>query len=290
MPSNVRCVCAVIYFLIILLISQNLSAQVHSSKVNQEKEKFKIAIIIDDLGHKYNEGVEVINLDIPLAVAILPFTPHAKKLAELAHKNNQDVMLHLPMQPSTALHLMTENTLSIQMMQDDFQSLISKALNDIPHVIGVNNHMGSLFTQLPDQMQWLMQSIKNESPDIFFIDSFTSQFSIAYQIAHKNKIPTARRDVFLDRELNALHMQAQITAIKKTAKANGYAIAIGHPFPETLALLKESIPELKQQGYEFVKVSELLETTMLNENLQKQIEIQNLRKRQLNNSSVSASK
>jgi len=222
--------------------------------------------------HKYKEGLETIQLDIPLAVAVLPFTPHGQKLAKLAHQNNQDVMLHLPMQPSiTAQHLMTENTLSIHMMQDEFQSLVEKSLNDIPHVIGVNNHMGSLFTQLPDQMQWLMQTIEQQSGDLFFIDSFTSEFSIAYKTAYENKLKTARRDVFLDRELTPSHMQAQITAIKRIAKANGYAIAIGHPFPETIALLKKSIPELRKQGYEFVKISELINEPLLNKKTLAQI-------------------
>ena len=239
------------------------------------KKTLKIAIIIDDLGHKYIEGLEAINLDIPLAVAVLPFTPHGKKLAELAHQNKQDVMLHLPMQPSSAMHLMTENTLSIQMMQDEFKSLVSRALDDIPHVVGVNNHMGSLFTQLPDQMGWLMSILQSKSKslpkDLFFIDSFTSQFSVGYQIADMHDVSTARRDVFLDKELNPKHMQAQIETIKRTARANGYAIAIGHPFPETLALLKTSIPELQKQGFEFVKITELLDSDMLRSALDKQI-------------------
>jgi len=238
----------------------------------------KIAIIIDDLGHKYKEGYETIRLNIPLAVAILPFTPYGKKLAELAHQHQQDVMLHLPMQPSTsATHLMTANTLSIQMMQDDFQNVVTKALEDIPHVKGVNNHMGSLFTQLPDQMQWLMQSIRAKSKTLFFIDSFTSQFSIAYKVAYDNGLATARRDVFLDRKRNPEHMQAQIQSLRATARINGYAIAIGHPFPETIALLKKHIPELQQEGFEFVKISELLNDSALTKNLINQIEIQESR-------------
>ncbi len=273
-----------------LLFLKPLFAERPQTASTKHSNKLKIAIIIDDLGHKYAEGVEVIELDIPLAVAVLPFTPHGKKLAELAHANNQEVMLHLPMQPSSAMHLMTDNTLSIQMMKDEFQGLVSKALDDIPHVSGVNNHMGSLFTQLPDQMQWLMQSIQNKSKDIFFIDSFTSQFSIAYQIADKNNIATARRDVFLDRELSANHMRAQIDTIRRTANANGYAIAIGHPFPETIALLKQSIPELRKQGFEFVKVSELLDTAMLNSNLQEQIKRQNSLLQDATESISSASK
>lgn len=272
MLSRFRVGIFIIFLHLGLFFQITLQAKTIASVTHDKSESLKIAIIIDDLGHKYNAGVEAINLDIPLAVAVLPFTPYGKKLAELAHENNQDVMLHLPMQPGSAMHLMTENTLSVQMMQTDFQVLVAKALDDIPHVIGVNNHMGSLFTQLPDQMQWLMQSIKTKSGHIFFIDSFTSKLSIAYQVAHNNKVSTARRDVFLDRELNAEHMQSQIATIKRTAKANGYAIAIGHPFPETLALLKKSIPELRKQGFEFVKVSELLNSDVLTANLNKQLD------------------
>ena len=290
MRDSIRIVFIVFVSCFCLLFQSQLLAEITTPVVIDKNNSLKIAIIIDDLGHKYKEGVEAINLDIPLAVAVLPFTPHGKELAKLAHEKNQDVMLHLPMQPGTAMHLMTENTLSIQMMQKDFHELVSKALDDIPHVIGVNNHMGSLFTQLPDQMQWLMQSIKSKSKHIFFIDSFTSQFSIAYQVANKNNIATARRDVFLDRQLDAAHMQAQISTIKRTAKANGYAIAIGHPFPETLALLEKSIPELRKQGFEFVKISELLGTQMLSDNLKQQIELQNLRKSQLGGTNSSASK
>lgn len=251
----------------------------NSTKSTQIKPK--IAIIIDDLGHKYKAGVETINLKAPIAIAVIPFTQHGKKLAELAHKNNQEVMLHLPMQPGAAMHLMTDKTLSIHMMQHDLDQRIQESLNDIPHVIGVNNHMGSLFTQLPDQMQWLMNALQTKSDtdsrskDLFFIDSFTSPFSIAYQVAHQNNIKTARRDVFLDRELNSAHMKAQIETIKRTAKAQGYAIAIGHPFPETLALLKKEIPLLEKQGFEFVKISRLLNTNIIQTALQKQIRNQN---------------
>lgn len=243
------------------------TAESNSEKPVDKKPKPKIAIIIDDLGHKYNEGVQTIDLEIPLAVAVLPFTPHAKKLAKLAHQKDRDVMLHLPMQPGAAMSLMTDKTLSIHMNQDEFESRIHEAIDDIPHVQGVNNHMGSLFTQLPDQMQWLMNSLQNKSDEmnkeLFFIDSFTSQFSIAYQIADQNKIDTARRDVFLDRSLDAEHMQQQIDKLSLKAQKQGFAIAIGHPFPETIALLQKNIPELEKAGFEFVKVSDLIETDMV---------------------------
>src|SRR5690606_6051621 len=61
----------------------------------------KIAIIIDDLGYKLVEGRRAINLRNQVTLAIIPFSPHAKKLARLAADNNKEVLLHAPMTPMT---------------------------------------------------------------------------------------------------------------------------------------------------------------------------------------------
>ena len=36
------------------------------------------------------------------------------------------------------------------------------------------------------------------------------------------------------------------------------AVAIGHPFPETLAVLERELPKLRAEGFELVTISELL--------------------------------
>jgi len=234
-----------------------VNAQIFAAEIDTTQTK-KIAIIIDDLGYKKSEGEAVIDLDIDLSVAVLPYTQHGKYLANYAHKNNVEVMLHLPMQPSANEKLMTENTLSINMNKEKFIQVVTAALNEIPHIQGVNNHMGSLFTQLPAQMGWLMESLDSFPKQLFFVDSFTSNSSIAFQIAESHSIPNTKRDVFLDRELTEAHMEAQIKKLKQVADKNGHVVVIGHPFTETINLLKKHIPKLKEQGYEFVKVSSLI--------------------------------
>jgi len=192
------------------LISQTpiTAADKNTKTKSTYKGKPKIAFIIDDIGHKKREAEIIARLDAPLTLAVLPFTKHGTKLAELGHREGKEIMLHLPMQPSVDQRLMTEDTLSINMMQDEFVDIVEKSLADVPHIQGVNNHMGSLFTQLPDQMNWLMQTLNADSTDLFFIDSFTSERSIAFEVASQHDIPNAKRDVFLDRELNSAHMQS----------------------------------------------------------------------------------
>ncbi len=245
---------------ITVLTAYCMTDRSYADSASETANKPKIAIIIDDLGHKKQAGEAVINLDIPLAVAVLPHTPHAIHLAEYARKNDVEVMLHLPMQPSFDARLMTPDTLSINMDEDQFKQVVAASLQALPHVAGVNNHMGSLFTQLPEQMAWLMETLQENQSPLFFVDSFTSERSIAHEVAETHAIPNTKRDVFLDRQLDREHMQAQFSKLKRIAEDHGQVVVIGHPFKETISLLKQHIPELKKQGFEFVKVSSLTKT------------------------------
>jgi polysaccharide deacetylase 2 family uncharacterized protein YibQ len=42
------------------------------------------------------------------------------------------------------------------------------------------------------------------------------------------------------------------------ARKRGQAVAIGHPFPETLEVLEKALPGLEEQGFELVTIGELL--------------------------------
>ena len=57
----------------------------------------RIAIIIDDLGYQLEAGRRAIELPGPVAYAILPGTPSGRALAETAHRNGKEVLLHLPL-------------------------------------------------------------------------------------------------------------------------------------------------------------------------------------------------
>ena len=58
-----------------------------------------ISIIIDDLGNSLPAGKQAVRLPGPVACAILPHTPYAVDLDEMAHRHGKEVLLHLPMEP-----------------------------------------------------------------------------------------------------------------------------------------------------------------------------------------------
>ena len=219
-----------------------------------------IAIIIDDLGNLIQRDTRAVRLPGAVTLAFLPQTPHANELAQLAHRLNKEVMLHLPMESMQGQQL-GPGGLTLDMTAIQLAKQLQLDLDSVPHVVGVNNHMGSLLTQHPGHMQWLMQELRNRN-NLYFVDSYTTETSIAQQLATENWIPNLRRDVFLDHDRNPDRIRFHLRRLIKKAKKNGLALAIGHPFPETMAVLEQELPKLQAQGVRLLPVSQLVRQTL----------------------------
>lgn len=215
-----------------------------------------IAIIIDDLGNNVNDE-QAVNLPGAIACAFLPHAPHTKTLARKAHSQNKEVILHAPME---SLHgnALGPGSLTLHMTEAQFISTLQKDLASVPHVQGINNHMGSLLTRHPGHMLWLMQEI-NRHGDLFFVDSRTTTGSVAQSVAVENHIPNMDRDVFLDAEPGTEFVEQQFDQLIKIAQTRGTALAIGHPYPATMKVLKQRLKELDNIGVDLVPVSTLIQ-------------------------------
>jgi hypothetical protein len=90
------------------------------------------------------------------------------------------------------------------------------------------------------------------------VDSVTSHRSVAADVAQREGVPNLRRDVFLDDDLGAQNLQNNFQELISIARRKGSALAIGHPHPETIALLRTQLPRLNSLGVRLVSVPQLL--------------------------------
>lgn len=229
--------------------------------VSQRQMPPTIAIIIDDMGHNRIQGERLIALDQPLTLAFLPFRRYTTLLAERAHKRQKEIMLHAPMANTRLLEL-GPGGLKPDMSQGELALTLRRALKSIPHVQGVNNHMGSLLTQQLKAMDWVMAEL-NDYP-VYFVDSRTIASSVAGDVAAAYRIPTLSRDVFLDHEQTEEYVDRQFRLLIKRAKENGSAVGIGHPHKVTVDYLEKRLPELDEEGIAVATVSGIW--AMRNEN------------------------
>jgi polysaccharide deacetylase 2 family uncharacterized protein YibQ len=214
----------------------------------------RIALIIDDMGNRKEAGEQALALPGVVTYAFLPQTPYAWEQATRAHELEREVMLHLPMESELGNRL-GAGALTLSMSRNELVATLKRDLASVPFVAGVNNHMGSLLTRDPTAMRWLMGSLREAG--LFFIDSRTTVATVAQQVAQDNLVATGRRHVFLDYIRNGAVVREQLKTLVKTARRQGGAIGIAHPYPETLAVLAQELPKLEAEGIELVPASTL---------------------------------
>ncbi len=217
-----------------------------------------IAVIIDDIGNRLRDGERAVALPGPVAYAVLPHTPYGDELARAANGLGKEIMLHQPLQATDNNHLLGEGAITLDQSASAVQATLVENLATVPFVVGINNHMGSLLTRHPGHMRWLMQAIK-QNGSLFFVDSVTSGQSVAFTVARESGVPSIRRDVFLDSVQSEEAVAIQFARLKQHARQQGYAVGIGHPFPETLGVLEKELPRLSGLGYRLVSIQSMIE-------------------------------
>lgn len=198
-------------------------------------EKPRVAIIIDDMGNQHQIGEKLLELDLNLSFAFLPYASFTREQANTAWLKGRDILAHMPMEPKDSRWDPGPGALHVDDSMEQLVLSIEKNIALVPHAMGVNNHMGSLFTEDRQAMRYFLEVVRDKK--LFFIDSVTSSASIAMQEAMNMGVKTAGRHVFLDNTHNTEDICRQLVALINVARKKGFAIGIGHPGEATLTAL-----------------------------------------------------
>lgn len=206
----------------------------------------KVALIIDDVGHDRRRAEKFINLGNELTFSILPYGPHQKEIAQKAKANGCEVMLHLPMEP---LEYPTvdpgRGALLTSMTPDQLIDQLAASIDAVPHVRGINNHMGSKMTAESTQMYQIFSVLKKRK--LYFIDSRTTEQTLCRPSARLFKVPFAARDIFIDNVQTPEAIREQLEKLVMIANRHGDAVGIGHPYPVTYEVLRKMLPGLRKK-------------------------------------------
>jgi polysaccharide deacetylase 2 family uncharacterized protein YibQ len=216
-----------------------------------------LAIVVDDLGYEPTRDAEWLEFPEKLTLAVLPFGPSSRKVAESARARGWSVILHVPMEPESEA---SDRTVPFRMRRGmtaaEMGSLLSRMVEDVPQAAGVSNHMGSAFTADGAAMKTFAGVLRERG--LFLLDSVTTPRSVAMEAALEAGIPASRRDVFLDSEMNEEDIRKNWERAVLTAKEKGTAVLICHNRTETLRLAKELLSVLRTEKVQPVTLEELL--------------------------------
>ncbi len=209
----------------------------------------RLYLVLDDAGYSMDNLETFLEQDYPFSVAVLPGLANTRRAAAAVSRAGKDVILHMPMEPLGSQDP-GPGALKTSMDASTIGRLVHRALGEYPGFIGINNHMGSRFTQDRQALQPLLQVAAEEG--LLVIDSLTTRRSQLAREAREWGLPVGQRDVFLD---NTCEKEAVRNAFEKAlalAESRGQAVAIGHIW---CPLLAEMMPELwevsRQRGVQW---------------------------------------
>ena len=217
----------------------------------------RLALIIDDIGHSFSRARRFLDLNVPLTFSILPRLSRSVRLAEEIHALHHEIMLHQPMEPYSPTIDPGPGALYVGHPREELIGIVRQNLQDIPYVIGVNNHMGSKFTEHQMEMSQVLKTIKHQG--LFFIDSLTSSHSIGCKLAQHLHIPASSRNVFIDNHRDECSILFQLHHLEKIAWKYGQAIGIGHPYPQTARAIRQYLRCHKDETISLVPISRIIE-------------------------------
>lgn len=217
----------------------------------------RMAIVIDDLGQNISHLEQLAALDIPISIAVIPGLPASTRTVREASRRGIEMLLHQPMEPrEEGGKNPGEGVLLTAMTAEDLRARVRANLAAVPGAVGVNNHMGSKFTEDPAGLGALMAEIKEHG--LFWLDSRTTAGTRGAEVALAAGVRAIERDVFIDAEVSADFIRRQVRKLIDDARVRGAAVGIGHPHPETIAVLRELRGELLASGVALVPVSALV--------------------------------
>jgi polysaccharide deacetylase 2 family uncharacterized protein YibQ len=210
------------------------------------------AFVIDDVAYETVSMDHFASLGVPLTFAILPREKHSKELARKANALNFPVMLHLPMEPLDMAHNDPgPSGLYLKMSEPELKAQFEKNYASVPNLVGINNHMGSAFTENEPKMTMVLEWVKKKG--VYFLDSRTSGHSVVCKVAKHVGVPCLANETFLDNKDEVKDIEAQLDQVIKLALRDGQTIAIGHYHRKYLVqALANKIPEFKARGVQIV--------------------------------------
>jgi len=213
----------------------------------------RLAIVIDDLGLSAARTARAVALPAPLTLALLPYGEDLPTLAQKARAAGHELLVHVPMAPRSPAADPGPQALYPEMPPAVLRTRLAWSLARFDGYVGINNHMGSRLTESPAALRPILRELRARG--LLFLDSRTTAASVASFLARDLAVPFAQRDVFLDNVRDRAAIAANLDRAATLARKRGTAVAIGHPYPETLAVLAEWLPKAGAQGVAVVPIS-----------------------------------
>ncbi len=215
-----------------------------------------IALVIDDMGVDRKRSARVIGFKGPLTLSFLAYADDLDTQTAAAAAAGHELLVHLSMEPDSATLDPGPHVLMSGLGADELRRRLRWGLSRFEAYVGINNHMGSRFTADAAGMTVVMEELKSRG--LLFLDSRTTDRTVAAALARRAGVPFVERNIFLDHVDDVATVRGRLAELERLARRTGFAVAIGHPREATLTALSAWLEEVEGRGFVLVPLSAIV--------------------------------
>ncbi len=212
--------------------------------------EFDVHLVIDDVGNNMEQFERFLGFEGTLTFAVMPKRPYSAEAVRRAVESGHDVIVHQPMEAVGGQNP-GPGAIYVSMSDEEIRNTLEDNLKGLGSIVGLNNHMGSRVTADRPAMRSILTFLKEQG--MFFIDSVTTDKSVAAEVAEEVDVAFARRNsAFLDNNQETEAIAALLEEGLLHAASSGSVILIGHVHSGALAdILVSNYERLFDRGYRF---------------------------------------
>jgi len=219
----------------------------------------RMAIIIENFGFEATQTItEYLSFPHPLTVSLVAAEKRAPWTAKIAGEYKKEVILLLPMEPLPQAELAKHRQAMVMVhhSEERIRNSISLAANSIPELSGVSNFHGRRVMEDSRAMEIILAETGRRRS--YFVYTETTRNSIIPALCSKHKVPCAPIQGSIETSDSPERIREKLRRFSMAAERTGRIIVKAPPTDAFIAVLKEELETMRQNGIKLVYVSDLV--------------------------------
>lgn len=218
----------------------------------------RLALVVEQFGHHQTlASQQILDMGQGFSVAILPYTTAARDLAVRCRDAGLEVLVHLPMEGNNYPRFDPgPGAILVDQDGNEIRRRVAAAFDQLDVARGALPFLGEMAIDDRDVMTAVMAAVAEKGG--YFVDTPPSGYSMIRPAAAAAGVAVVRAGKHADDDKASVEwITANLVQLAEDAVRSGSAVVRLRPYPNTVAALRNLLPQWQSAGIELVPLSEL---------------------------------
>lgn len=224
-----------------------LPEEVNSVSIKDISAKPVVVIIIKELGLSSHSTLEALELPKEITMGFSPYAPSLEEWIKKSNALGHESILNIPMETKD-YNINNSGSYALLTQSSDEKNLtrLKMLLGLIQGYSAVYSDDREIFTKSANSLKPVLELLMQENK--YFIYGAGHENYSVVQVPDDINYPILVNDLVLDGDISSNAINDKFIELEKIANEKGYVVAMAHPYPITISILKDWLAKTTEKG------------------------------------------